>query len=123
QGFESADSVGREIDKRLVVKLELGGSQSLAEIELETATRLHVRIHFRLEKMIVSPTVTFGAIQSHVGVSQELIWIVAIRWSDGDSDAGADHHLMPQNVEGIGDRVDDAARKLRCIGGACTDLD
>ena len=72
--------------ERLVVKLEFVGEQRLAQIELELAALLHLRVHFRLEEMIAAAAVGFGAIERHVGVAQQLIGLVAVGRRHGDAD-------------------------------------
>ena len=69
------------------MQLELIGEQRLAQIELELAPILHLRVHFRLEEVIAAAAVRLGAIERHVGIAQELIGLVAVGRRHGDADA------------------------------------
>ena len=86
--------VAREIDDRLVVQLELAGRQRLAQVVLQRAPRLHLRVHLRLEEAVGAAAVALGAIEREVGVAHQLVGARAVGRADGDADAGADHHLV-----------------------------
>ena len=72
--------------ERLVVQLEFVGEQRLAQIELELAALLHLRVHFRLEEVIGAAPVGLGAVERHVGVAQQLIRLVTVGRRHGDAD-------------------------------------
>ena len=69
EGLEAADVVAREIDDRLVVQLELAGRQRLAQVALQRAPHLHLRVHLRLEEAVGAAPVALGAIEREVGVA------------------------------------------------------
>ena len=96
--------VGPQVDERLVVQLELAVGERLAQVELERAARLQPRVHLGLEEAVDAAPVRLGAIERHVGVLQQLVGVVAVARRDGDADAGADHHLVAVDVEGLGRR-------------------
>ena len=100
QGLEAADLVALEIDDRLVVELELAGRQRLAQVVLQGAPRLHLRVHLRLEEAEGAAAVALGAVERQVGVAHQLVGLVAVRRADGDADAGADHHLLAVDLVG-----------------------
>ena len=64
--------VGREIDDRLVVELELAGGERLAQVVLHRAPRLHLRVHLRLEEAVGAAPVALGAIERQVGIADQL---------------------------------------------------
>ena len=72
--------------------------------------------------MIGAAPFALGAVERHVGVAQQLVGLGAVGGRDGDAEAGADHDLMAEHVEGLRDRFDDAAGKLGRVGRPRADL-
>ncbi len=85
--------------ERLIVELELAGLQGAAQVKLQRATRLKLLVHGRLEEVEGSSPVGLGAIKGHVGLLEQLVGVVAVGRRDGHPDTGADHHMMPVQVE------------------------
>ena len=104
QRLEAGDLAARDVDERLVVQLELVGEQRLAQIELEPAALLHLRVHFRLEEVVGAAALGLGAVERHVGVAQQLVGLVAVGRRHGDADAGADDDLVAEHVERLEQR-------------------
>ena len=118
QRLEAADLAARKLDQRLIVELEFVGEQRLAQVELQPAALLHLRVHLRLEEMIGAAAVGLGAIERHVGVAQQLIGLVAVGRRHGNADAGADDDLMAVNLERLQQRFDDLGGKLAGLARA-----
>ena len=116
EGLEGADLVGSQIDDRLVVELELAGSQRPAQIDLHDAPLLHLRIHFRLEEAESAAAILLCPVESEVGVAHERVGVLAVAGADGDADAGADDHLLPVDLVGAADGFDHATRKRSGVG-------
>ena len=111
QCLEAADLVVFEIDRRLIVQLELAFHQRPAQVELHAAPRLHLRVHLRLEEAVGAAAVALGAIERKIGVAQKLVGISPVRGTHGDADAGADDHLLAVDLVGLAQRIDDAQRQ------------
>ena len=84
----------------------------LAQIELELAALLHLRIHLRLEEMVGTASIGLGAVKRHIGVAQELIGFAAVGRRHRNADTGANDQLMSLYLEGLGELGDDLAGKL-----------
>ena len=79
QRLEAADLVAREIDDGLVVQLELAGRQRLAQVVLQRAARLHLRVHLRLEEAVGAAAVALGAVERQIGVPDQLVGARPVR--------------------------------------------
>src|SRR5262245_25366959 len=100
QRLETADLVRSRINLRLIQKLELACNKRLPQIELDRATLLHPGVHARFKEAGCISAVSLGAIERHIGVSQQLVRLRAVTRRNGDPDARADHDLMSINLEG-----------------------
>src|SRR5262249_13179672 len=78
QCLKSADVAAGQIDEWLIVEFEFVALERLAQVELELAPILHLRIHLRLEEMVGTASIGLRAVQRHIGVAQELIGFVAV---------------------------------------------
>ena len=119
ESLERADLIALEIYDRLVVNLELVPDKRLAQIGLHKAARLHLRIHLRFEEAQRAAPPTLGAVERKVGVAQQQVRTWSISDANGDADTGADNHLMPIDLIGLADLVDDALSQRGGIGRQC----
>ena len=117
QGFEAADFLAREVDDRLVVQLELAGRQRLAQVLLHDAAGLHLQVHRGLEEAERAAAVALGAVEREVGVAQQFVGARSVAGTDRNADADADHGLLAVDVIGLAQRIDDALRQRRGLGG------
>ena len=78
------------------------------QIELEVAAGLRHHVHAVLEEAPGAPSVGLGPVERHVGVLEQEIGVGAVARRQGDADAGADHHLVAADLEGLGKPGDDA---------------
>ena len=111
EGLYANDFVCREIDLRLKDKMEFAGGDSLAQIDLEGAPRLHLHIHFRIEEAQCAATLRLCSIERDVRAFHELVAGGAVLGRDRDPDADARIDLLSVDDEGIDRRVDQTARK------------
>ena len=71
QCLEAADPVGREIERRLVVQLELAGPHRFAQIALQFASRPHLGIHRRFEEVIGAPAFALCVVEGEVRIAHQ----------------------------------------------------
>ena len=115
--LEAAHVIAGELEEGLVVELELACRQRLAQVALQRAAHLHLRVHLVLEEAVGAAAVGLGAVECEIGVADELVGRRSVERAHGDADAGADHHLMPLDHVGSADDLDDAMCQRRGIGG------
>ena len=83
-------------------------ASGVSQIELEVAAGLRHHVHAVLEEAPGAPPVGLGAVERHVGVLEQEIGVAAVARRQRDADAGADHHLVAADLEGLGKACDDA---------------
>ena len=116
EGFKAADAVGRKIDHRLIVQLELAGGERPAQVAFQRVTDLHLRVHLLLEEAVGAATVAFGPVEGEIRVANDLVGAHAVRRAERDADTGADHDLMAVDLVGRAERLDYPVGKGRGIG-------
>jgi hypothetical protein len=79
EGLETADLVGRQIDNRLIVELELAGGQRLRRSH-SSARRACICASISGSKAERAAAVALGSIQGKIGVAHDL---VGVHPSDG----------------------------------------
>jgi hypothetical protein len=107
---------GRQVDQRLIVHLERADLEGRAQVDLELPPRLDAGIHLGFEEAEGPLAVRLGAVESHVGILEDLVGVVAVVGRERNADRGADRHLMA--VEDIGgrDRFEHALGEMADIG-------
>ena len=70
QGLQTANLIALQIDHRLIVKFEFPVRERLAQVELQLAARLHVRIHDGFEEAVGAAAFSLGAMQRQVCILQ-----------------------------------------------------
>src|SRR5437667_10882924 len=61
EGLKTADLISLNVDDGLIIQLELAVSECLPQVELETASRLHARVHLRFKEAEGPSTIGFRA--------------------------------------------------------------
>ena len=87
QRLAAGDRAGGELDKRLVVDLEITRMKRGAQVELKLPAVAGAGIHLGLEEAERALAFALGAIKCHVGVLEELVRLIAVAGRDGDADA------------------------------------
>ena len=111
EGFEATDAVARNIDHWLVVEFEFAGGKRPAQIILQGALRLHLRVHVRLEEAKRAASIGLGSVECQIRVPHEFVVGHSIVRPHRDAHAGADDDLMTFNLVGCTHRLDDPVRK------------
>ena len=65
------------------------------------------------EESVGASAILLCAVERHVGVPEEHVRVDAVSGRDRYAYAGSAHYLVPPEVVGTGDRLDDALRKRR----------
>ena len=90
-----------QIDDRLVVELELARRQRLAQVVFhERAGSACARPSRASKKREGAAALALGPIEREVGVAHQLGRSAAVVGTNGDANAGADHHLLAVDVVG-----------------------
>ena len=87
QRFGAVEVVGRGIDLRLVVQLELLLRQRVVQIALELDALARVRVHAGLEALHVVAAALLGAVHRRIGVRDQAVRRRAIGRIERDADA------------------------------------
>ena len=88
QRLAGGDPVGLQIEHRLIPGLEAAVGDGLTQFELQASPLPGARIHAGLEEAVGPPSVALGAVQSKVGVPQQLVEVEPVAGSERDADAG-----------------------------------
>ena len=113
QGLQAADLAAGDVDDGLIVQFELAGQQRVAQILLESTSRLHLDVHFRFEEAQGAAPVALGAIEGQIRVPDQLFRQQAIGWGQGYAHARADDDLMAIDLVRFAQCCDDALSKRR----------
>jgi hypothetical protein len=108
QGFEAADAAARQVQLGLVVQQEFAALQRLAQLRLELDALGRVLVQRRGIELPGVAAIVLGAVHGGVGALEQLLGAGAVLRIAGDADARRDEQLLALQVEGLGQRFDDA---------------
>ena len=81
------------------MKFELMVGERVAQVPLQLPTRLHPRVHLRLEEAEGVPPLRLGAKKREIGILQEVIGVLAICGCDSNANADPRAHVMIAKIE------------------------
>src|ERR1700733_949538 len=111
QRFQAGHPFFRDIDQRLVINLKsvlnIGGPQQ----RFHVAAGLGAFIHLRFEESISAAPFGFGGVHGKIGALEQILRLVTSFGRDRNADAGADVELIPVNLVGTADQLDQPVRE------------
>ena len=116
ESFKSRDFIGGNVDKGLIVKLELASGESIAQALLEVEPLLHLCVHLGLKKTDRSAPIGLGAVQGKIGIANSLVGRRTAVLPDGDANARAYHRLVAVDLVGLAQAGDNAMCQRRGLG-------
>ena len=114
QRLDACDPLAVQTDLRLIVKLQLIVRQGLPKRSFKGLSLLQLDVHILFEKTIDASAIGFGAVESQIGVAQQMIGISLVFRVESDADATADNDLVTLKVEGLGKGVNNPLRQASC---------
>ena len=111
QRFKADDFARRDIDQRLIDKLEFVVRQRLGEFRFQRTPVADLGIHRFLEETMYAAAVGFRAIERHVGALQQRVEVRSVIGRNGDADRGADRDLVVADAVRLGEALDQPRRK------------
>jgi hypothetical protein len=119
QGLEAHDSLGRQIDQRLIMRLHLRLEDSAGQIALDEIALLGARIHLGVEKARGRMRLlVLGAIKRDIGTAQNLDVTWPVLGKERDPDADAEAMLQPPRGDRLVDFLDYPERNAGGLFGA-----
>jgi hypothetical protein len=107
QRFTGGTALGAQVVERLIVHLKGVRREGIAPIELQIAPRVRLHVHTLLKKLPGTAAVQLAAVEGHIGVLQKQVGAIAIARCHGYADAGADHNLVPVDLERPAEHIHD----------------
>lgn len=99
-----------QVHQRLIVQFEFFADEGFAQVHFQFAPRLHARVHLGLEEPVGSAPVGLGAVERHIGVSQQRVRLDGIEGRDRNADADIGDDLVALDLIWLDDRVADPLR-------------
>src|SRR3954468_1129385 len=90
----------RQINKRLVVHLELSSGNSPSQIRLQVTSLQRLGLVFRIEKPECTTTACFSCIHREIGALQQIVNVVAMIRRDSNSQASVHEQFLSLAVHG-----------------------